>query len=584
MLASKMFSALGRQALTRLQVIKSTLLPPYGPEVALAISSGVFLAMVLPVGPMTQELFQAITSTARDSIYANVFGEVLPSENYFSYYWNHLFPYSLIGISAAAISMKSRGAKNFLVNLWVWLATLLTASDVLFILFHDIEMDLLFSTFANVAGSSFAVAIVSTFVLVDVTGDDRQSPIFLLKSAALGGVLGLITIFVARYSYDLFLKPQTHFVRASVEKPHAFKASMSKDGVAQSDTARTFYGIFPQGPAIKSVSGMLDGPLKINWTSAAPEGTRRVRVYMVSDCGLGWRGFKRLGVPLIDFDQARSVSVAAQTITSAQIRFSEKTYVRPELEGHVTSWPGKTAKAEGFSWAVRTTGKSSFSFDPRNDFDLQVTNPVIDLSEDGKVKFEKRKLVVSVDDRVIDLTAVPVHPYDGKKKVACENAKGSQIKAHVDVSVLIRVSGYEKSLYFGDEGQSFDLRGGRGQFWIFASDKDELDDTYLGRTEDLTIYEGVKSVIAGERKISVPSDHPTLYASGDINVTSIGNDRYRIEGEVKNGYLGDVRINRTRWEELPSEWKIGLLSALLAGIGATIRFLWPKIFTRLDAI
>ena len=520
-----------------------------------------FFATVLPAGGNIQLVFEGIALPKRDTIYSNVFGEEFVDRKSVFIYWE-VFGRSLaVVVASLLLAAGARNPANFFISLWIWSSILMTITDVLSALVEGYEVNMLLAIVSNFSGIAVLSAIGAIIYFL-VEGYGRQEGIYgLFANAALGVIFGSIFVALISFANSTFLSPQTQYLRATISDPHAVFSIT--DGL-DNDVRRKFMGLRPRGDFVNEATAFVGGPVVMTLGSEQPNNAYDLDLYFAKDCGLNWIGEQLPAEPVASFKEVRNFKLSVDNLSQVELRFAEGTSLQADIEEGLFSWMPRKTERELSQFAFETLRPVNLDFGRPANFSAQISTAVVDLDLEGNVSFEERTFALEVDGRKFKYVSRPEEPFVEDANATCSFDRSENNTAKVDASVFIRVSSRDNPLYMGSEGRSMLVEAGRGQFWLDSRSFEKFDDELLGSASEIQIYDGIKDLQLGGRRIEIGEGHPVLFGAGDLVLSAYGETQFVLEGPAERVYLDNVRLNETRWESLSDEWKVWIVGGLAA--------------------
>lgn len=532
--------------------------------------------IVLPSGPSMEEIFAAIANPKRESIYANTFGEFLVNKDEIFVYWPSFKNYMAVSLLSVLFSLKARGKSQFFVSVWLWVALCITLMDVGYANIYKSEINITFSALSNIIGGGIVAAICAFIFLICDGLRFRYDRFGFAISMAIAAISAFSLVAAIYVLYGIFFYTPSSYFKAEVSNPRAFFSSATDLDKAKAP----FFGFTPSRASITRFEGAHKGPVVIKMKSLDPNPPLDLEIFVLRDCGLGWLGEWASGTPMATYQQVRSVSVQSDAPSDIRFRFSKPAMVDIPGSRRLMSW-APNAERELLAYPYRSFNRSRIRLLPDSSYVGQFSTSVIDVDEKKVLNRKERSIKIEIDKIITEIKLVPTEIFEEKADNSCHLVNSKNIVGNIAVSVVIKASASQNPLYIGDDGREVDVDVGVGDFWLYTEKSSESAIGHEGESKDIQIWGGLRKLIFGGKSIDIQNSEELLTVMGNVKVSSNEAGIFTIDGVADYAYLGDVRLNQTRWEMIGDEWRVWLIGGVCAALLAIVRFAWSYMNPRL---
>jgi len=146
---------------------------------------------------------------------------------------------------------------------------------------------------------------------------------------------------------------------------------------------------------------------------------------------------------------------------------------------------------------------------------------------------------------------------------------------HVGALVSIRHAP-GASVYYGRSESALSIGGVLGSSTISGLSLDALNRSDLGKLKIISVQGGLSPLEVDGRDVPL-KPYDTLLISGPIQPAYGRNGELRLEGKAEGLWRNASRLNRTKWERLPNEWRLASLGAILTALGVLITWAFGQL-------
>lgn len=562
------------------------------------------LAFILSVGPFLQSYIVSLVSSDAPSIYGSAYADGLASFPSLDDWLLAGFDWDYLVVSGLAVSVAcySQTARGQFASLAVACSVGLSAVDVLaWATEPSIDLgQLLVSFCANLTGS----AVVALLLLTIIWMHERVAPGGGQTIRAVYLILaGLAVSVLTHYALLFFYKPLSVRVDFTASRPMSgvfnghriIGATTRRASQKNVDTARPrAFGLLPEVNGGRGEVNSPAGRLKVSWRPNAPGPGYLVNLTFYANCFgprqiaklPSWRvGLVRPGVRSLDLafdggqtwfgispDERNRLSyVDAQPLLfSTQ---SEKDGIRITYfstgEGTLRN-VGPERQAFFLNAALMKSDGSSGVIVPRA-LDLIVNG------ERQRIVFERTGTINA--DATHTCQALVPPPGMGPHSVGGSRLVSSRSLMSIGILVRLAPMPQTSTRVFAPPADSVAVTGGNGWLEIAGLEPEKLAEKDLGGTDFIGIGRGLKELLVEGARIEIRRDQQ-LIVLGDLRGGYGEDGTLRISGDARAAWLESRRLNPTKWERLPTEMQIFVLTSFVAML-AGVANLWRKLFTRL---
>ena len=540
------------------------------------------MSFIYSTGPQVQTYIFALITSDDASIYGSAYQHQmvrLPKlDDWFdsAVAWPHVG----IGFIVVALSGSTSGVKQLFhrIALFGFLTLLLFDIGYGLVQSQLSYVSLFQNLIANFLGAIAAAALAVILVEAANYGFSAFNWNLWARRAIAGavvllcGALALCSIF---YSTDFFYRPRPTTIDLTAGPPsYGFLiAEAAPKGSrliekGQEDIKAPF-SLLSTAAASKHLNWRTPEKLRIDWSSKDPEPRYKVAVSLYSGCSqkVDVKLLPRVAETDIKFDNVRTLSfwndwgIWDATVTVAgdtgKIKvagidasfFSIKRNVDGkalDLEQFVPT--GKTTKAEVDGGSERIN--IFMLLPPIAPEGLSSTNSVLHLDVDGKAH-ELDVIATLADKEKAACTTMPAGELFSSGKWFAETPG-----LGVNLEIIP-----EKTLGKSKLPSPINLAGSGGWISLDGVDPSDLDAPNDKRINMISITGDIKSVDLGGTDISAKAEDNFL-AYGDRLLGGISSGSLKISGTADLLWINSARASKTKWEVLPLEYKLLVLTAL----------------------
>jgi hypothetical protein len=199
----------------------------------------------------------------------------------------------------------------------------------------------------------------------------------------------------------------------------------------------------------------------------------------------------------------------------------------------------------------------------RSPLDLNIS--VLLFNSDNNLVRSIERTFLFTSEYIPSITFFPPPHINMNGKANCEQLEGNLGDSKIRFTVDQLGAGVALRFFPKDSGdnQISDsaelLFSGGPSFADFAFSEDELAGRYVGRIGMLILYEGVKTLtVNGQQRKELADTDLLVY--GDINASYNNEAQLIFSGEARALWLGNQRLNQTKWEASSGEMQIFMVS------------------------
>jgi hypothetical protein len=562
------------------------------------------MSFIISVGPDVQRsVFSTISNDAPD-LYSSAYQDSINRFPNLSIWLLHsanwVFP--VVGALIILLSFRTTKLKQMVVAVGLWTAVLLTLTDLAATLGSaKFELtDQITNVTANLVGGGviavlFGGAMVGFRLLIAQLGEISRgsgiatAAIFLV---AYGAVASCAAYFGLREVYEplpakfsvTILTPTAGFYLADPKPPPPFKGIVRRGHL---------FSFLPTGKA--PWTAMVDssrGAFLADWRRAQQARSYDVSMRLVGDCFPQDLNQIPAGPPLIFQRDVRSLSVALDA-GAARAEVARDTVLSGIFthESPTYFWLTQDQKDHTFKIDQFAQTKDRIILSSWDGLKFLIGMPLIGKKGEN-FQTVTRTLNITLDGVVWPIKLQPTPSWSSKAKLKCRAIKlnapfGSSIDNAIPSDLLygsllvsLTPSSIQNVLYERPESTlTFsNMLGSVSANNVTADTMERSDDGDLGA---LSVQRGLSELEVDGAKIETrPNDSLTVI--GDL-VAKYGKDgQILANGEARAIWRDNTRLSSTRWEKLTTEWRIALVSAVIAAISGAAAWLYPQFRRHAD--
>ncbi len=544
------------------------------------------LAQLFSVGPSAQIAFVGLMSSDAPSLYATAYSEALAQ---FPSLWDWIvggfhWQYLSMGAIVAVISSQAKSFRSFILRVGASTAIVISSFDAFSYITDNESSNLLVSVAVNILGGLITIFIIGSIVLIsrqvhNFTG--KHAPA-LSKSVGLSFVVcGILFSGTAYYVLYFFYQPLPVDIEVSAKMP--LKGVMGGDPITAlepeklKDGAETrIVSLLPtdlEGGNVRVVSPGSNP--EVHWAADGPMATLTLKVDLYADCTTEM-DLRRLPKPSYTFERTG--------IRQVNLTLAEK-------GGDIVLWGDGGNKLayrdkkpymywasnekEGYSLSTFSADSGAINNESSKEMATFVSVPLLKIEKDRSSRLVPRNLRLAIDGKIFPLEFRPSPNFEKDRRINCRNLPvepkaGVKVQANAQAifgAILVRVTptampDRQVSHPFGTKLQITHTNGWIG---VTGISKSNLAGTELGRAGLISFAAGLDSLAVDGRKIDINSDQ-SLFGYGDFHLSFTEDMRLRAIATARGIWLDQKRLNPTKWERLPLELQIFLITSLLGSL------------------
>lgn len=537
-------------------------------KIGIAIGFAVMLALVVAPGAYIQQAVFGLLDMDAYTLYAAVHGDAINRlPTFIDWLSISTAPeFMAISLAAAAFAVTRQKRAEFLFSIFIGVAVGLSVNDTVSAIRADAlsVSYLVKNIIANLAGAAFVVCLAAVAILLSTAISDRRNP--LIANTTVPTILGFVCSGIIYGVLGLF----THLmpVNAVISLEGAVSGYISRDPPSSLDQrdSRTFT-LIPSDLRFKRLEITGSDDLSVLWERTETNTEFSLSVHLVDTC---WSSSdldeEPEFAPIFVQDNVKTVEIVSNA-TSKQIQV-----LGDQLGFEVTDSPISSFWVDN-DQALSSVDITEFlASDARvvtstdGTISIRLTGATLARSEDMTVLSEKY-FTLNVDGTTLRLEILPPPMLNDEKIGDC-----SFVKAETDENGNFKLDNVviggvflmiERTTvpvgYVSDTDGILHIENANG--WLEVPDIS---------TQSLNSSEGRVNFLSFSSPSSlVVIDGTQVDMTAGQNFAGFGNvyTRYRNDGvllatgELKAAWAEGKRLNQTRWERVPTELRVALLTA-----------------------
>lgn len=567
------------------------------------------IASIVSVGPEVQKhVFSALSSDA-PSLYQAVNQQHIPVFPTLLEWLGQIFavPCVLIGIVGAIAARRAPNLKASIVAIALSTVAIYSIFDI-FIVYTsgDATANALLSNFAGnllggiLASLLVAAALISFKYVREVAGGGVT--LALLMASATLILSGLLVSTIAFYIVSFVFRPLPSEVEVVAERPikGAYASDRTRKWVWDRDAkeaekeSTTAFSVLPNQP----VDGAMEmtapsGDQRVVWTRAKNTYRYRADIWFYVDC---------------PFTDPKALPRAAPTLTEIDVqdlRIATKgphTLLKLHPEGAATF--AFVPENISMFWLYKDGGKgqskASLFVSPKDEMNISSTDGLLlsmgallftrETPSDNlspyvvslKLNGTNRQILLPKAVRYRPNADLTCHPLDSvaRSQIAKHQSSSTPLKLFgggTVFTVLIKITPKPgDSEFISRVSNRLSFKGFNGWGSLAGLNPEDLERTSFGELDMLEFVHGVTSLKVDGAPIDIKTDDH-LIMLGEFQGRYLTGARLQVTGKSFATWKSRRRLNLTKWERVPDDWKIWFIGALGAFSLAAARLLWLQL-------
>lgn len=571
--------------------------PPLTPIgwLGLALPLTVMMACILGIGPMMQRsIFSALASDA-PSIYSAAYQESIAQFPtlfewlLFSFHWQFLVMATVI----LCVSLNGVPLKNFTFLMGASSIVTLTIFDVLAaIIERKLEVSSqLANVVANIAGGVLiAILVSSAFALLRmIIPYIRDSKVLFVAVPTIlfvgfGVVVSSATYWSLRELYELLPSRFSVVLGPDVTGFYGVPTKPSGPAKGEKQNKRTFNFLPVENTrgSVSVTSGK--GSVSSTWRREVGEGQFSVAVQLYGDClGVKPESFKS-SPNFLKQDNVQRVSIDVDDgLTHLNVANAANRHFEYDAEVGSVYWLTKEESGDSLSVTHFSQPKNEFRILSSGQMVISVSAML--FSQAGE-KFiaSPRTLTIDIDGNVWRLKLGSERLFTKDAKLDChplemavpEGRISQATSDAIDLTALISITSLpnQSAIYLRPE-TSLTLRGINGWTSIDGLPPKAFEYGAEGNLGALSARGNISDLQIEDLKLDVKA-YEDIVLTGDLSATFIEKGHVMVSGKARALWKSGVRLTRTRWELLATEWQIAFATAFIAFVGFAATWWWQS--------
>jgi hypothetical protein len=536
---------------------------------------GLAAAILLATGPYVQFFLSALVEGNASTLYGTAFNEgIADFPNLIDWLATSLNPIFLLIGAAIGIAVASSHdlrhliLRTFLVS-WTALALLDTAAD----LFWRTEPQLLEDILGDTSGAIVLCGVIAMITLAYESINDSISQLHTgyRRITPLLPLIGSLAISLAVYLiFFVVYQPVPVPLEAVLTKTSSgFVGSPADPQAAQrflnSDDPQSFSGLPKDKIGGRLTFTSVRETLPVHWRRVNGAARFGAIITLVANCVPDFDDGKLpSGRPTISLSGVKDIQATFENMfAQLTIRGDDLRYFSPLSSGRIY-YLGTGRKSLELS---QFSEGSSLYVDSEGDIRLFLSTPMIGLRRHvGTLSSRVLKLGVDGRNYRFDFPARLGRPGD---KANCRVIPAnSNTEPIVTAGVVIALHREDHPFAFGQPASRVGLGPSTAHFEISDISPDRLKSNELGRLHRITF--SASSILVDGKSLPL-TDRTRFLADGSFDARFNDEPAIELNGTATGLWQDNVRLNPTRWERIPIEFRIPLLGALFTLLIAAFR-------------
>lgn len=553
----------------------------------------VFFALVVSQGyELQRAVFSTVVSNAPDIYTARHANGIADYQSLFdwiaaAFQW----PYLLLGGAIAFMTVRASTIRGAMLAAGVWLAIFYTIFDLIFAEEFSLTA-MITNAAANFLGGAVTAPLVgAVFVLIGLVRSEFWHSRLLtgIISAAVVVASGFAVVAATYVTLRFLYHPLPAEIDVSFASPaEGFYAPPRP--TASAEQRPIPYTFLPRnsvraGAAIRSYGGAVQA----NWDRSKQARKFRVNINFMGDCVRPDKSTLASPIFMSSGDARRlKVELDEGPVEIQLLEGDRRTFKFSPGKGTLY-WLRPGDKPETVSVTEFSDERDGLRVESSEEFVLLVGVPLYGEKGDH-FSAKPRSIRINLDERSIIVNVAPGSKGSENKVLRCHAMSlGSSplgtINALVEewmvtAVITIKPESFADVRYAHSEG-TLSIADAHGWTTVTNIDYDDWSRSgggYLGALN----YKGSATEMTLDGRAMEIKPHEELTVLGKLQGSFEEGGRAGIRGEAEAVWKNSVRLNRTRWENLPPEWRLALASGILAALGLIGRWFWRRISTILN--